>query len=72
MVQKLEEKGWGARQADAIDERVSLVSITDAGTAALNAYYRVMDYFLTPHSSTTGWTEQIHHYYYYYLANRST
>jgi DNA-binding MarR family transcriptional regulator len=35
LVQRLEERGWVARDRDAADRRAVLVSLTDAGTAAL-------------------------------------
>jgi DNA-binding MarR family transcriptional regulator len=35
LVKRLEERGWVARERDRADGRVVLVSLTDAGTAAL-------------------------------------
>ena len=35
LVKRLEERGWVARERDAADGRVVLVSLTDAGAAAL-------------------------------------
>jgi DNA-binding MarR family transcriptional regulator len=37
LVQRLEERGWVARERDAADRRAVLVSLTDAGADALDA-----------------------------------
>jgi DNA-binding MarR family transcriptional regulator len=45
LVKRLEERGWVARRRDPADGRVVLVSLTDAGTAALEdvrAAYRTV------------------------------
>ena len=45
LVKRLEERGWVARRRDPADGRVVLVSLTDAGTAALDdvrAAYRAV------------------------------
>ena len=45
LVKRLEERGWVARRRDPADGRVVLVSLTDAGTAALDdvrAAYRTV------------------------------
>jgi DNA-binding MarR family transcriptional regulator len=45
LVKRLEERGWVARRRDPADRRVVLVSLTDAGTAALDdvrAAYRTV------------------------------
>jgi DNA-binding MarR family transcriptional regulator len=45
LVKRLEERGWVARRRDPADRRVVLVSLTDAGTAALEdvrAAYRTV------------------------------
>jgi DNA-binding MarR family transcriptional regulator len=45
LVKRLEERGWVGRRRDAADGRVVLVSLTDAGTAALadvRAAYRTV------------------------------
>ena len=38
LVKRLEERGWVARRRHAGDGRVALISLTPAGTAALEAF----------------------------------
>jgi DNA-binding MarR family transcriptional regulator len=38
LVQRLEEHGWAERRRDAADGRVALISLTDAGRAALEEF----------------------------------